>query len=72
MDKRWKQLGEILVSHSAGIKPGEKVMIAMQETHTLPLVQKVYEESGTDRLGTRGRSLWYGVGGCLFWAARCA
>jgi aminopeptidase len=45
MDRRWKQLGEILVNHSAGVNPGEKVMIAMQETHTLPLVQAVYEES---------------------------
>ncbi|MEN6435116.1 MAG: aminopeptidase [Anaerolineaceae bacterium] len=45
MDKRWKQLGEILVNHSAEIKPGQKVMIAMQEVETLPLVQAVYEEA---------------------------
>ncbi len=45
MDKRWNQLGEIMVRHSAGVKPGEKVMIVMQEADTLPLVQAVYEES---------------------------
>ncbi len=45
MDKRWKQLGEIMVNHSAGVKPGEKVMIAMQEVDTLPLVHAIYEES---------------------------
>ncbi len=43
MDLRWKQLGEILVNHSVGVKPGERVMIAMKEVETLPLVQATYE-----------------------------
>ncbi len=43
MDKRWKQLGEILIQHSVGVKPGERVMIAMKEVETLPLVQATYE-----------------------------
>lgn len=43
MDRRWKQLGEILVNYSTEVKPGERVMIAMIEPETLPLVQGVYE-----------------------------
>ena len=27
MDKRWKQLGDILVNYSTAVKPGERVMI---------------------------------------------
>jgi aminopeptidase len=43
MDKRWKQLGDLLVNYSAVVKPGERVMIAMGEVESLPLVQAVYE-----------------------------
>jgi aminopeptidase len=43
MDKRWHQLAEILVNYSTRVQPGERVMIAMKETHTLPLVRAVYE-----------------------------
>ena len=43
MDKRWKQLGDILVNYSAAVQPGERVMIAMVEPETLPLVYGVYE-----------------------------
>ena len=43
MDRRWKQLGELLVGYSTGVKPGEKVMIAMGEVDALPLVLGVYE-----------------------------
>lgn len=43
MDKRWKQLGEILINYSAQVKPGERVMIAMGEPDTFPLVNGVYE-----------------------------
>ena len=43
MDKRWKQLGEILINYSTEVKPGERVMIAMIEPETFPLVQGVYE-----------------------------
>ena len=43
MDRRWKQLGDILVNYSTEVKPGERVMIAMVEPETLPLVQGVYE-----------------------------
>jgi aminopeptidase len=45
MDKRWYQLGEILVNYSTAVKPGERVMIAMHEVETLPLVQAVYEHA---------------------------
>lgn len=44
-DKRWKQLGELLVNHSAEVKPGERVMIAMGELESYPLVQAVYESA---------------------------
>jgi aminopeptidase len=43
MDKRWIELGNILVNYSTEVKPGERVMIAMKEAHTLPLVRAVYE-----------------------------
>lgn len=43
MDRRWKRLGDLLVNYSAAVKPGERVMIAMGEVETLPLVQAVYE-----------------------------
>ena len=43
MDKRWKQLGDLLVDYSMKIKPGEKVMIAMVEMETYPLVLALSE-----------------------------
>ncbi|GAB4472243.1 MAG: aminopeptidase [Anaerolineae bacterium] len=43
MDKRWKQLGEILINYSTAVQPGERVMIAMIEPETYPLVRGVYE-----------------------------
>lgn len=41
-DKRWDQLADILVNWSVGVKPGERVMIAMVEGHTYPLCEAVY------------------------------
>lgn len=43
MDKRWGQLGDLLVNYSVAVKPGEKVMIAFVELETYPLVQAVYQ-----------------------------
>ena len=43
MDKRWKQLGDLLVNYSLAVKPGQKVMIAMTEVETYPLALAVYE-----------------------------
>lgn len=43
MDKRWKQLGELLVSYSTAVRPGERIMIAMAELATYPLTHAVYE-----------------------------
>jgi aminopeptidase len=43
MDKRWYQLAEILVNYSTQIKRGERVIIAMHEIETMPLVQAVHE-----------------------------
>ncbi len=43
MDKRWEQLGDLLVNYSAAVKPGERVMIAFVETETYPLVHAVYK-----------------------------
>jgi aminopeptidase len=45
MDKRWKQLGNLLVNYSMEVKSGEKVMIAFVELETYPLVHAVYEAS---------------------------
>jgi len=43
VDARWRQLGKLLVDWSVEVKPGEKVMIAMGELETFPLVRGVYE-----------------------------
>jgi len=43
MDPRWRRLGDLLVNWSVEVKPGEKVMIAMGEVDTYPLVRGVYE-----------------------------
>lgn len=43
MDKRWKQLGELLVTYSAEVQPGERVMIAMTEVASYPLMHAIYE-----------------------------
>ena len=43
MDKRWKQLGDLLVNYSLAVKPGQKVMIAMTEAETYPLALAAYE-----------------------------
>ncbi|HBT39328.1 MAG: Peptidase M29 aminopeptidase II [Thermotoga sp. 50_1627] len=43
MDKRWKQLGNLLVNYSTEVKRGEKVLISMLETDSYPLVVGVYE-----------------------------
>jgi len=43
VDKRWIQLGDLLVNYSLAVKPGQKVMIAMTEVETYPLALAVYE-----------------------------
>jgi aminopeptidase len=43
MDKRWKDVADILVNYSTEVQPGQRVMIAMRETETLPLARTVYE-----------------------------
>ena len=43
MDKRWNELGKLLVDYSLEIKPDDNVMIAMIEIETYPLVLAVYE-----------------------------
>jgi aminopeptidase len=43
MDKRWKQLAELLTNYSLQIKPEEKVMIAMVEVETYPFALALYE-----------------------------
>lgn len=42
-DKRWKQLGDMLINWSLQMKPGEKLMIMMYETETYPLALATYE-----------------------------
>jgi aminopeptidase len=43
MDRRWKQLADILVSYSIKVRPDERVMIAMGEVETLPLALALNE-----------------------------
>ena len=42
MDKRWQQLGDLLVNYATAVRPGERVMIAMGEVESLPLTEAVY------------------------------
>jgi aminopeptidase len=42
MDPRWSRLGELIVNYSTAVRPGEKVMIAMGEVESYPLVRGVY------------------------------
>jgi aminopeptidase len=42
VDKRWLQLGDLLVNYATEVRPGERVMIAMGEVQTLPLAEAVY------------------------------
>lgn len=41
-DPRWDLVGELLVRRATSVRPGERVMIAMGEAETLPLLQGVY------------------------------
>ncbi len=43
MDKRWTQLGDMLVNYSMQVKAGEKVMVAMIELESYPLAHAIYE-----------------------------
>lgn len=45
MDKRWEQLGDLLVNYSMAVKPGENVMIAFGELESYPLVHAIYRAS---------------------------
>jgi len=44
-DKRWKQLGEVLVNYCLQVKPGQKVMITQNEIETWPLALATYEST---------------------------
>lgn len=41
-DPRWEALADVLVRHSTGVRPGERVMIAMGETDSFPLAKAVH------------------------------
>jgi len=43
--RQWKELGHLLVNYSTRVLPGERVMIAMGEIESFPLVEAVYEAS---------------------------
>jgi aminopeptidase len=45
LDNRWRQVAKVLVEYSTKVEAGERVMIAMTEVVTLPLVRAVYEEA---------------------------
>jgi aminopeptidase len=44
-DRRWSQLGEILVTYSTRTRAGDRLLIAMREPETLPLTIAVYEHA---------------------------
>jgi aminopeptidase len=43
MDRRWKQLADLLVTHSTAVSPGERVMIAFGEVEAYPLMLALYQ-----------------------------
>jgi aminopeptidase len=43
VDERWGRLADILIGYSTRTRPDERVLIAMTEAETLPLVRAVYE-----------------------------
>lgn len=43
MDPRWRQVADVLVGYSTGVKRRERVMIAMIEAETFPLAHALYE-----------------------------
>ena len=42
MDKRWRELADILVNYSVGVQKGDRVLITMYETETAPLARACY------------------------------
>ena len=44
-DRRWSQLGEILVNYSTRTKAGDRLLITMMELETFPLTLAVYEHA---------------------------
>lgn len=44
MDSRWNELAKTLVGYSLEVKAGEKVLITMMETDTMPLARACYQE----------------------------
>ncbi len=44
-DRRWSQLGEILVNYSTRTEAGDRLLIAMREPETFPLAIAVYEHA---------------------------
>src|SRR5919106_5549733 len=44
-DRRWSQLGEILVDYSTRTQAGDRLLITMKELETFPLTLAVYEHA---------------------------
>src|ERR671920_819110 len=44
-DRRWSQLGEILVNYSTRTRAGDRLLITMREPETFPLTIAVYEHA---------------------------
>src|SRR5215207_1275210 len=44
-DRRWSQLGEILVNYSTRTQAGDRLLITMMEPETFPLTLAVYEQA---------------------------
>src|SRR5215216_888331 len=44
-DRRWSQLGEILVNYSTRTQAGDRLLITMMEPETFPLTLAVYEHA---------------------------
>jgi len=42
-DPRWNRLADILVHHATGVRPGDRVLVAMREPETFPLAAAVHE-----------------------------
>ncbi len=45
LDRRWSELGEILVDYSTRTRAGDRLLITMMESETFPLALAVYEHA---------------------------
>ncbi|HUX19942.1 MAG TPA: aminopeptidase, partial [Spirochaetia bacterium] len=44
-DPRWVSLASVLLEHSTSVRPGDRLLIIMRETHCFPLAREVHRRA---------------------------